>query len=541
MQFLASNNSNNKIIHIKGREFIDSNNEMLCENPTLLNVFKNNDTIMPSIACTSECYFGGKCRYTKQFADDSYNWRIMTHKELTNPESAYFNGVETSDDSGKWYPKSKKWIPDYIIVDESCLDTKKYKEERNSPYLVIGDIIGDVLRGNSLAEAITGRENEIIKEYCKMTEIHNKKISFTSSAQYIREAKQKRAAPWSQILVLLFEYVYNGKNPDDLKKIRFKEFEKVLSHTNIVPIAERYQNTPTLYLDATSNANVVNRVVGNINYVSLPIKMKEDINIYQLENFLCSKSKLKSQDQMDDVIDLAKGIVPKYSNVGVIFYKWTGLFKNNPEELAKRIGASVFGHFGNLRGINSFDDCDCILVIGRHAIPVTEIEDYVLALYPDEDISLESSYKEVPIRMKDGRVMTLKNRIYDDPRVNDVVMHMIASETQQAVGRGRLIFGNPKDIYLFSSESLGTGYEVTDFFRLQESQYKNALNEAKKRGKVRNKKMDLLSLGFTEYAYEKCREEIDKEFIAAGFTKENILSKDKAYRKIEWEYYVWQG
>lgn len=328
-----------------------------------------------------------------------------------------------------------------------------------------------------------------------------------------------------------------GKNQNELLKVKFSPFHRELYCPKLKTIDLRYDNIPKLFLDATANQDVIQQILGNINYCSLRIKSKDDINTYQLENTNFSKSRLESVKDVEKLIKLARIYRDKYDKVGIITYKNTKGINNFPEFMAKKLNANEYAHFGNLRGLNNFENMDCILILGRFMLPPLDIELIEMAIYPNLPHDNSVYYSDVPVLMKDGSVWALNNMIYQNPKLNNIKQHFSSSENIQALGRSRYVYGKKKDVYIFSNESLGTDVEISGFFRYETPKYNDAIEKLQNLGRVRNNESGLKQLGLSEHAIKRCRAKIDKEFSEAGITKIIIQSKDKASRKISHEYY----
>lgn len=132
----------------------------------------------------------------------------------------------------------------------------------------------------------------------------------------------------------------------------------------------------------------------------------------------------------------------------------------------------------------------------------------------------------------------MSNRCYSDSRVEHVKRHFSNAETIQAIGRARLIHGKPKDVYLFSNESLGADITIADFFRYEEPKYADAIQNLKRIGYCRVKKSDLIGLGLTENALRSKNSAIEGEFFAAGIEKVAVTVRDSHYNIRKREFYV---
>jgi hypothetical protein len=223
-----------------------------------------------------------------------------------------------------------------------------------------------------------------------------------------------------------------------------------------------------MILDATSNEMVVRKIYPNFKYEKISVRTKESINIYQLSNKNITKDYLEDKEKREILINGIAEISANYKKVGLITYQSLSKEKDFISNFAESLGIENYVHFGNLRGSNDFEDVDCLLVVGRHALSKDGNIEFSNAVFGISDKSSERYHIDKNIRMKDGRVFSINNLMYENYALQSIYEHKSVSETIQAIGRGRIVHGKNKDIFLFSCESLGTDIEITDFFRFEE-------------------------------------------------------------------------
>lgn len=199
------------------------------------------------------------------------------------------------------------------------------------------------------------------------------------------------------------------------------------------------------------------------------------MKIFQAENFSVSRQFLAQQKNYDDlVVGLRNFLKTKnYKKVGLISYK------KNYEDLAQALNVcnEKAGYFGKIRGQNRWEDCDCLLILGRHnlhshlapkarAISAYLSEgDELLHSLTNEEIE-ETSTIEGIIRMENNVCVTLPQVVYKKNIVEILNHHLAKSETLQSIFRIRHLRGEQeRHVYIFSCEPLGTTIEITDFFR----------------------------------------------------------------------------
>jgi VirE-like protein/type III restriction/modification enzyme restriction subunit len=535
--FKKKKTAKSKINHIKGKTYVDGDDKMLCLRPKTITLYKDASVAMPVDECRKSCSHTYECPYLSQFSLYE-NIRLMTHEEFFNTESIWFNGLNDTDhDSREPRLNGGKWRPDYIIVDEDWLARHDYIEYITTKLDGIRNIINDCKNGKTLAQSIEINHDLIINDYEVMQQNNKSYVEFKNTRQYIAAKQLNNEVKRSDILTLLYDYITHGYDEDRLKKIHFDSGRNCLFSSAMTKIASRYKNTPTLYLDATAEKSVINATIGDVDFHSIRVKSHESINIYQLENYCWSKQRLKNTLLRNELIEQLKDIASRYNSVGLITYRNIPSLTNFDTWLANQLDINIVGHFSHLRGLNVFSDVDCLLVIGRQMIPQLELHNYYHALYNDAN-EFKQEYIDVPVRMKDGSTKSLNNKIYSDPKVQSIAKHFSLSETIQAIGRGRLIYGKPKDIYLFSNESLGADIEVTKFFRYKEKKFNCYVEKLKMIGFCRDTPRELMKLGLSEHHIKKNRDDIHNEFLKTGIENVHITYKNKYRKKVKHKYYV---
>jgi len=484
----------------------------------------------PIEACTKICDMFNTCPYIGQFDDMLTNIRVMTHSELVNTPSAWLYGSKFSN------PRKGGWKPDYIIVDEDWLTKKEYEETYDdTKYQSIRDIIHLSGDGVSLSSSVDKSISQLTKDYVTMKAGKEKQPKFYNARQFIADSLKKVGTPHSLILERLADYAVTGE-VEYIKSIRLDGTK--LRASILSPIADRYKDTPTLFLDATADEAVVKQLIG-VDFHSVVIKPNDGINLYQLQGRTMLKKEFSNKEGFrNQMVVGLKALAAKYDNVGLISYKSIkGVKGNFSQWLGNQCGIQNVGHFGNIRGTDQFKGVDCLLVVGRYLIPDNDLNDYCYGVFGQA--STDKEYADVPVRMKGGSSMALNNRPFVDARMRRVKKHFSDSETIQAIGRARLIHGNPKDIYLFSHESLGADVEVTGFFELSDFIDSQQVIELKKIGYCHDKPKNLHDLGYPKSRIKEKRDQIDAEITKAGVNKITIKVKDSNRNTRSRTYYVY--
>ena len=510
----------------------------LCEYETKNNEYKKAGIPMPADQC-SDCWSDADCRYIEQFNRPLQNVRIMTHNEYFNQPSKYFSGT---DASGK--PRKRGWVPEFIIIDENVFEKEQdFIETSSSRLKSIRMIIHAVFNGENLKVAVKNNCESLFQD--SILNKKQKKPLFKNSKQYITAINNIKNSKYtySPILRNLLLYV-SSEDESYLHGMRVNKNGDALLQSIIKPISKRHQGIPTLYLDATANESVIKAMLPDVEFISINVKTKPDINLYQLSNITLTQEYLSDEKNLETVINGLSNLLKKYKNPGLITYMNPKINDNSFDKyLSEKIGITHYTHFGNLRGINKFSDVDCLIILGRYCINLKVLEEYTYAIFnrPRQE---GREYLDSPVRMKDGSVKLINSQINGDSITRAVSDHFSQSETLQAIGRGRMVYGSPKDIYYLSNEYIGPNIEVTGFLKYEDifsEKYlnKKILEHVSALGYIRDVQRELIKhLGLTTSEVEKHREQIKADLIHDGFVHSIVKYTDKYRTKKEATYFI---
>ena len=467
--------------------------------------------------------------YKNQF-NSVANIRVLTHEEYSNEKAKYWYG-----NFGDYTPpKNGNKKPDYIIVDENFLKRSPIYAKLETDYSSLRNIINGTLDGETLEQAVKDNIGTVIKDYhtAKKVKYPVKNVDETKTSYNERLKVFERNKQELQILKALIDGEFNRlKVIDQLKELHYFKMNKVHS---------RYAKVPTLYLDATANKAVINKLLPDVKYVDLAVKQADDINVYMASDFNVSKNWLKKTDNRSRLVKMLKTTFENNPNIGFITYKNVEGIPDFDQWVSSQTGIKNYNHFGNLRGSNQFEDVDELFVIGRQYLKVYEYENLARAVF-GVDVTDEQEWLESNIRIKDGSARSIMNKRFVNNEVQLVKHHFADSETVQAIGRGRLIHGKRKDVYLLSNEAL-QDVEITDFITEDEIipkvKYSSEIERAIEQGYCKFKRAELLELGFNESQIKRSKEKIEKEFLTAGFEFYQLEIKDKHRNKTKSDYFI---
>jgi len=515
----------------------------LCENDEARTTLEDNGIGIPVQYCLSQCPHQGVCAYTLQFSTLA-NIRVMTHNEWMNQQSAWFNGFRVSD-NGTIEPNRNRapWVPDYIVIDEDILKLGKVlTEAASAQFPSVELIIASVNAGSTLHDAVWQHSEQVMRDATANKKPERPSPNLSPAAYLAANQLSTANSGYSKIIAQLASYC-RSDDPAFLDGMWVEE--DMVKWLPLPAAAKRYEGIPTLYLDATAHPAVIGRLLPGVRFHRIAVRQHEDVRLFQLSNKTISKGWLEEAGNVPMLINGLKEIVKPYRKVGLVTYMTVGKDDQFATTLAQAVGAEVWAHFGNLRGINTMQDVDCLLVVGRHSLRMETMQDYARAIFGTDTKWEKPIYADRRVRMKDGRTFRLNTQIVNDPHHQAVYEHTSLAETLQAIGRGRPVHGPKKDIYVFSNENLSINTEVAEFFPFERYFERpvaasrkpativtaEALDRVWERGFVQLKAADLMEqLGLTAFqvkATEK-KEQIAGELIANGAIR---LDADVRYRK----------
>ena len=470
----------------KGRLTSDEHGPM-CIQADVVTKLQNIEAGLPVTECY-KCPVFDTCRYLRQFQDFD-TIRIVT-------TSQYFNGPGIWDGGSKdgkkgKLPLDKPFKPDLIIIDENAIQEHVITAGLDTPFGSLQVVISHCGTGKGLAKAVQKCANQILTDHAVA-----KSAKKTLSKQILNGSKSVANdydAKHFVILEAFAKYIMTGYDDSMLDGIRFRKAKyhnkpgitPLLEKLSMKQVADEYQDVPVIILDATAEEAVVKAVFPKIPFTKMIVEQNDDVKIHQLEGTSVTKRWLKGKGNVNKIVDRINGILTKKTvpnkKVGLITFKSIDGDQQFHQTLGQRIGATKISYFGNLRGSNDFEDVDFLFVVGRNAANGIVHERFAKAVF-DHDWAGDKEYVDQLVAMQDGRSFALNASCYTNDVDQVIYRHCSVNETIQAVGRSRPIHGGPKQVYLFSNESLGEDVRITSFFGLTDSQYADQFAAIHERG-----------------------------------------------------------
>jgi len=458
-------------VHIQGKE-------KLCENKEILEKYQKAGVPIPPEKCEFDCPFYSGCPYIEQFTTIA-NIRFYANQEVFC-KRAYFNDMDNE------FSRTEQ-----LIIDEDCLGLEDdYVEKMDNRWKSLSDIIIDCRNLDEdvskvgLMEIILNHNNQVIQDYLQMKDEFQKKefIKFdpkTGDDVYIEKMKERNGnKKWSEILSACFDFVMDKAN--DIKYLHGLRYEKTPDNENILrmtrmkKIHPRFDDIPKMFLDSTANPEFLKQIIPDLKVHTLNVRKNPEIRIFQMMNGIITKKWLSYAENREAAIQGVLKMIAGYENPGIITYKnlknADDSFEGKTcfdESIASKCGIKIYGHFGDIRGKDIFEDCDVLIVLGRHELDQNTKERWGWAIY-DAAVSFIRAPKDVEVRLTGDRFQTIQNEVCIDPRADTITKQFCLAETQQTGGRSRFHYGRPKDVFICSNESLGLGMEIDDWFRFED-------------------------------------------------------------------------
>jgi hypothetical protein len=337
-----------------------------------------------------------------------------------------------------------------------------------------------------------------------------------------------------------------------------------LTQGNIKKIKDRFADTKLIYFDATMNMDLVADAIlpsKCVEKTSIDVKMKDDIHIHQLNGKKCSKSALGKNSNVLHVLNHAKQFIAdnglQDAKGGLITFQKLIINGVEDEAFVDTAAKVLWGdnyesttsnqtrYFGNTRGYNGMKECDYLVIIGDYNLPPHILDSHHWNLY-GEPANMINSQCENFNRMADGSCIKTHKKQYHDSRTQGIYEHFCIAELEQALGRGRLIYGSAKKILVYTSMPLGSNVEITSFIDAANVFPRQIISDEvmeriKSTGFVQKKRKDILAAtGLSAEQWKKDEDDIINNFLAARFVEQRF-SYIKSRNKVSGTYLVFDA
>ena len=462
------------------------------------------------------------CEYYEQYEEyfgKISNVRVYTHNRLFQKPKAdknvYWDKAVVPPSlqkmiDGKDLPEPPpvkrygEWKPDYVIVDEDIVSMMTNLEDTilgfsETKHKSLITIMGNLCKGQELIEATASIGIEIHNDYVDLGKSLEKykqdRSNIHKQYQYAKpskplpnnmvekyrklcdeiDRKEKEMCLFQELLQisngtkLQSKYVWKhhrfDKNTGELEppKLRYGKAKEILGE---------YKDVPILYLDATGEQVVIDALFDKrFEMENIRVQQQGNVKVYQFINN-ASFSRKAFQNNPKIVDDICKWVdTLETEQLGLIRYKRVKNDERFFQQLDEKINQindgdkDVIGWFGNVRGINRFEECDTLVVLGRQKVSNHAIYNLSQLIFRqdiyDENNSKfeEKAYKEYlaesvmnkVFRMKNGNHQSIGIMEYKTPECFYTSNHFDKAETYQALHRLRLIHGTDnKNVFLIT-------------------------------------------------------------------------------------------
>jgi len=336
----------------------------------------------------SDCFWrqADTCDYYQQFEEGFGligNVRIYTHNRLFQ------------------MPKSDtRFTPDYVIIDEDIIqnmvDTEELLTIEKSNYSSIQDVLISVASGKSLQESVSSKGNDLsndkgvvsrsiteLRKQISKYKVASLKSSHNNLSNYKKlqetlNVRKKEQSLFEELILMSIGVKQQSKNV----WIQHRDNEPPrLTYGEKKSILPEYSNTPMLYLDASGEEVIIATLFERTFEVEyLRVNQQENAKVYQFYNHQFSKRSFSGGSSKIDLISKWMDTLP-ITKCGLIRYNRINSDEKFFQKLDDKIndingekrvvipkGEECIGWFGNIRGINQFERCDTLLVIGQHRL-----------------------------------------------------------------------------------------------------------------------------------------------------------------------------
>jgi len=418
-----------------------------------------------------QCEYFEDCAYLAQFKTAT-QVRIYTHAHLPLKRGLL-----------------DKELPDFAIIDESfwkeMIDEKTTSLENISYYInssKLANCINNALKKNKpllkylrlkYGDDLENAINKAIKSISR----HYPDIQPNESEEQITSAltpEYKKSRIIELLLQQLLAELNLPQDRDDSITVRYNGKKVIIAHRKTMTRFTTKQDdegginhVPVLCADANFCKDIVKLFLPGIKSKTIHVKRKAVVT--QIHSNTGAKSRYipygnvstdskiatNCNKHLEDVQQVINNLDTQHSKLLVVTYKALLKPKDGQPMLTIPNGCESI-HFGGLRGIDTFNDCDAIVVIGRNQPPVHAVESIAACLWWDSDDELKLTgecHQEVRgYRLVNGTKKGVKVMCCEDNRAQMVMEQLRECESLQAVDRVRLMHNDvKKSVYLMSN------------------------------------------------------------------------------------------
>lgn len=223
-------------------------------------------------------------------------------------------------------------------------------------------------------------------------------------------------------------------------------------------------HAPVLLVDGTGSPELVGRVFGPVDHKRIAVERNAEV--IQVTGKAFSRQSLTgrkgngeaiSDDRLRDADRLRADVLRFIRNTpGRVFVAATKQVKEAIALDLADLPNVHLGHFGALRGLNLFEDCETAIIIGREQPSFQALEGMARAFAAGDAEGFQSAAAIAPTdllqtrarRMRGGPVSMETITVHPDPRAQAVLEQIREAEIVQAADRVRPVFNRRRIILL---------------------------------------------------------------------------------------------
>lgn len=411
-----------KAVKIEGRT---RGEQPLCQRPDLIKTIAQAGLARHTvtIACKSsrgQCPHFAGCGYYRQFLG-AEQVRLVPHALLQHQDARAFRDFGSS-----------------LIIDESPLgDLIGSKSFPLETVLSAGGLLADCLRTwQAGGEVDAGVRDNLEAEMSERCVSDLPASSPNSADEWALVQELTRLAESKKPKLLALYKAALGRIEGEVNRLWFSQDGAAVWCAWRHQIPEQFQRV--LILDATAQPEVYRALLGD-DVEFIRIDVQQNLEIIQADAVV---GKRRVVDPDNDGLLARVCALTRATGSGLI----TNL---DGVKLAKERGwiseETQTGHFQALRGLNSMEALDSLVIAGRPEPPALSIEQQARALWPREALNLPGSYQWT----QDGIASVAS---HPDARCDALLRAAREAELAQAIGRLRAVRSpTRKTIYLLTS------------------------------------------------------------------------------------------
>ena len=427
-------------------------------------------------AICQNCKLNHCCEYVKQF-DAWPNFRIYSSDHLLGTTSMFEYGF--LDDGIEVYRLNEEsdervWAADFVVIDEDIVSkmTNTEIEEVDAFAPDTPEVIRDIFveqdnNDGDLMAAISKYADDVVAAKRKQDrELKNWlkegciPVTGTESINGMlgKIRKNRNSAPAHYMLLDRFCEMYST-----YKTIEGGVFDAVpmtvvdegiwVNNSCFLcgetkSINSRLESVPILYLDASADASVVQRLLGrdSMRFHHVRVEYQQNVTVKQVYNNAVSRTWMKNPENQ-------KKVEQYVGESAVISFK----------SFVERRNREDWGCFGNVRGLNKWNGSSRLIVVGREKYAPAVLVALCRKIHCGATIVNKDEYEPIHtrqivvnkvVRMRAGNHQGWKQYEYEDQRMQCVSEHFEKAETYQAIHRLRLIHpsDHKKEVIFLSNE-----------------------------------------------------------------------------------------